>query len=127
MALSGRVSSMRAWSAMCLNIFEQWRRCYKRRNSFDKQQENIEALYFMKDLIVKYKVTPLVTTAIEEPTRHIYSETEGRSFMRNWPYAWNIFERKGSAIKGKVGVSTFAVFSRQRLCINARRMAAWCK
>ena len=73
-------------------------------------RENIEALYFMKDLIVKYKVTPpLVTTAIEEPTRHIFGN--GRAlFMRNWPYAWNIFERKGSAIKGKVGVSTLPSF-----------------
>lgn len=72
--------------------------------------ENIEALYFMKDLIVKYKVTPpLVTTAIEEPTRHIFGN--GRAlFMRNWPYAWNIFEREGSPIKGKVGVSTLPSF-----------------
>lgn len=73
-------------------------------------RENIEALYFMKGLIVKYKVTPpLVTTAIEEPTRHIFGN--GRAlFMRNWPYAWNIFEREGSPVKGKVGVSTLPSF-----------------
>jgi multiple sugar transport system substrate-binding protein len=73
-------------------------------------RENIHALQFMRDLIVKYKVTPpLVTTAIEEPTRHIFGN--GRAlFMRNWPYALNIFEREGSMIKGKVGVSQLPSF-----------------
>lgn len=72
--------------------------------------ENIEALKFMRDLIVKYKVTPpLVTTAIEEPTRHIFGN--GRAvFMRNWPYAWNIFEKEGSPVRGKVGVSALPSF-----------------
>jgi multiple sugar transport system substrate-binding protein len=72
--------------------------------------ENIHALQFMRDLIVKYKVTPsLVTTAIEEPTRHIFGN--GRAlFMRNWPYALNIFEREGSMVKGKVGVSQLPSF-----------------
>lgn len=67
-------------------------------------RENIHALQFMRDLIVKYKVTPpLVTTAIEEPTRHIFGN--GRAlFMRNWPYALNIFEKESSVVKGKVGV-----------------------
>lgn len=73
-------------------------------------RENIEALSFMRDLIVKHKVTPpLVTTAIEEPTRHIFGN--GRAlFMRNWPYAWNIFERDGSSVKGKVGVAALPSF-----------------
>lgn len=72
--------------------------------------ENIEALQFMKDLIVKYKVTPpLVTTAIEEPTRHIFGSGKA-VFMRNWPYAWNIFEKEGSPVKGKVGISTLPSF-----------------
>jgi multiple sugar transport system substrate-binding protein len=26
-------------------------------------------------------------------------------FLRNWPYAWNLFEREDSAVRGKVGVS----------------------
>ena len=72
--------------------------------------QNIESLKFMQELIVKYKITPpLVTTAIEEPTRHIFGN--GRAlFMRNWPYAWNIFERDGSPVKGKVGVTTLPSF-----------------
>ncbi len=71
---------------------------------------NIEALGFMRDLIVRYGVTPpLVTTSIEEPTRRLFGN--GRAlFMRNWPYAWNIFEREGSAVKGKVGVAALPSF-----------------
>ncbi len=73
-------------------------------------RQNIEALTFMRDLIAKEHVTPpLVTTAIEEPTRSIFGS--GRAlFMRNWPYAWNIFEQKGSAVRGKVGVAALPAF-----------------
>ena len=73
-------------------------------------RENIEALAFMRDLMNTYAVTPpLVTTAIEEPTRHLFGS--GRAlFLRNWPYAWNIFNREGSAIKGLVGVAELPSF-----------------
>ncbi len=72
--------------------------------------ENETALSFMHDLIVKYRVTPpLVTTAIEEPTRHIFGN--GRAvFMRNWPYAWNVFEQEGSVVRGLVGVTNLPAF-----------------
>lgn len=72
--------------------------------------ENIAALGFMHDLVAKYGVSPpLVTTAVEEPTRHIFGN--GRAlFMRNWPYAWNIFEQKGSPVQGRVGVAPLPVF-----------------
>ena len=72
--------------------------------------ENVQALGFMRELITKYKVTPdLVTTSIEEPTRRIFGDGKA-VFLRNWPYAWNIFENEGSFIKGKVGVSTLPSF-----------------
>ncbi len=74
------------------------------------RRENVKAIGFMHDLIAKYKVTPdLVTTAVEEPTRHIFGNGDA-VFLRNWPYAWNIFEQEGSAIKGKVGVSVLPKF-----------------
>ena len=84
--------------------------------------ENIDALQFMRDLIAEYKITPpLVTTAIEEPTRHIFGN--GKSlFMRNWPYAWNIFEREGSPVKGKVGVSILPSFSTKE---SASTLGGW--
>ena len=72
--------------------------------------ENVEALTFMRDLIGRYGVSPpLVTTAIEEPTRHLF-EGGKALFMRNWPYAWNIFQREGSSVKGKVGVAPLPSF-----------------
>ncbi len=71
---------------------------------------NVEAVRFMRDLITKYNVTPaLVTTAIEEPTRHLFGSGKAL-FMRNWPYAWNIFEKEGSAVRGKVGVAPLPSF-----------------
>ncbi len=66
--------------------------------------QNIEALEFMRDLIERYGVTPpLVTTATEEPARQLFGSGKAL-FMRNWSYAWNIFEKEGSAVRGKVGV-----------------------
>jgi len=67
--------------------------------------ENVAALQLMRDLIVKHHVSPeLVTTIIEEPSRHIFGN--GRAlFLRNWPYAWNIFQAEGSLVQGKIGVS----------------------
>jgi len=66
---------------------------------------NVAALQLMRDLIVEYHVSPeLVTTIVEEPSRHIFGN--GRAlFLRNWPYAWNIFQADGSLVRGKIGVS----------------------
>lgn len=72
--------------------------------------ENRAALAFMRDLIYRYKVTPVfVTTFIEEPTRHIFGRGDA-VFMRNWPYAWNLYQREDSAVKGRVGVSALPSF-----------------
>jgi multiple sugar transport system substrate-binding protein len=72
--------------------------------------QNVEALTFMRDLIVKYGVSPtLLTTAVEESTRHIFGNGKA-VFMRNWPYAWNSFDSDGSLIKGKVGVAPLPAF-----------------
>ncbi len=71
---------------------------------------NIEALTFMNGLITQEGVTPdFVTTATEEPTRHLFGGGKAL-FMRNWPYAWNLFEREGSKIRGKVGVAPLPAF-----------------
>lgn len=44
-----------------------------------------------------------VTTFDEEGARHEFEQ--GRAvFMRNWPYAWTIFQREDSPIRGKVGM-----------------------
>lgn len=52
---------------------------------------------------------PPVTTADEEATRHLFGS--GRAiYMRNWPYAWTIFQREGSKVRGKVGVAPMPRF-----------------
>ena len=84
--------------------------------------QNIYALQFMRDLMVQYKVTPpLVTTAIEEPTRHIFGNGNAL-FMRNWPYAWNIFDKDGSPVKGNVGVTMLPSFQKGK---NAATLGGW--
>jgi multiple sugar transport system substrate-binding protein len=67
--------------------------------------ENRRGLMLLHDLIHAQKISPaLVTTATEEPAREIFGG--GRAiFMRNWPYARRLFERDGSPVRGKVGVS----------------------
>lgn len=68
------------------------------------------ALQFMRDLIAKDGITPLaVATADEEGTRHLFGD--GRAiFLRNWPYAWSLFQQEGSAVKGKVGIAPLPTF-----------------
>ena len=77
--------------------------------NLDSDQAQV-ALAFMRDLIVRYGVSPqMVTTADEEATRRIFGE--GRAiFLRNWPYAWNLFDREGSKVRGKVGVAPLPSF-----------------
>lgn len=72
--------------------------------------ENREALRFMTDLIHRHRVTPaLVNTATEEPSRRIFGDGKA-VFLRNWPYAWNLFQRQGSLVKDKVGVRALPRF-----------------
>jgi multiple sugar transport system substrate-binding protein len=72
-------------------------------------RENIEAAGFMRDLVVGSISPPLVTTATEEPTRHIFRD--GRAlFMRNWPYAWNLMNAEDSPVRGKIGMGPLPSF-----------------
>jgi multiple sugar transport system substrate-binding protein len=69
----------------------------------------VEALAFMRHLIEEKISPPLVTTAIEEMTRHIFSN--GRAvFMRNWPYAWSLMQAESSPVRGKVGITVMPHF-----------------
>lgn len=65
--------------------------------------EAIRALEWMKDLIGT--ISPeAVTTYEEEEARHDFQD--GRSLlMRNWPYAWQLCQQEGSAVRGKVGIT----------------------
>ena len=62
------------------------------------------ALVFMRNLIRDGISPPLVSTADEETTRHLFGS--GRAiFMRNWPYAYKLFQQKDSPVRGKVGLA----------------------
>jgi multiple sugar transport system substrate-binding protein len=81
-----------------------------------------EALTFVRDLIHKQKLTPeLVTSADEEITRHLFGA--GRAlFMRNWPYAWNLFQREDSPVKGRVGMTLMPHFPGNK---SAATLGGW--
>lgn len=68
--------------------------------------ENLAGLRLMRSLVYTHGVTPdFVTTLTEEPSRRLFGA--GRAvFMRNWPYAWSLYEDPQSPVYGKVGVTT---------------------
>ncbi len=64
----------------------------------------LEALNFMKSLIKKGYSPKSVITFQEQHSLNFFME--GKSvFMRNWPYAWNILNKKDSNLKGKIGIA----------------------
>lgn len=84
--------------------------------------ENRQALQYMYDLIYRYEVTPeFVNTLTEEPSRRIFGDGKA-VFHRNWPYAWNLFQREGSAVKDKVGISTLPHFDNHQ---SAATLGGW--
>ncbi len=63
-----------------------------------------EALRFLRSLLDRGMSPGLVATADEETTRRIFND--GRAvFLRNWFYAWNLFEEEGSPVRGKTGLA----------------------
>lgn len=70
----------------------------------------VQALTFMSDLVHKNKVSPmLVLSGQEEPTRQVFSNGQA-VFHRNWPYAYNIFDKEDSPVKGKFGIAPLPKF-----------------
>ena len=62
------------------------------------------ALAFMRSLIVTGASPSWVTAADEELSRRHFGD--GRAiFLRNWPYAMDLFQQEGSAVRGKVGIA----------------------
>lgn len=63
-----------------------------------------EALAFMRELVVSGLSPGWVAAADEELGRRAFGD--GRAiFYRGWPYALDIFEGPGSAVRGRVGIA----------------------
>jgi multiple sugar transport system substrate-binding protein len=67
--------------------------------------KGLEALNFMLDLIRKHRVTPPgVTTLPTDDTRAVFQD--GRvAFMRNWSYAYGLFQGENSKVVDRVGIA----------------------
>ena len=63
-----------------------------------------DALALMRRLIVSGASPSWVTAADEELSRRHFGD--GRAiFLRNWPYAMDLFQQAGSPVRGKVGIA----------------------
>ena len=63
-----------------------------------------DALAFMRRLIVSGTSPSWVTAADEELSRRHFGD--GRAiFLRNWPYAMDLFQQAGSVVRGKVAIA----------------------
>ena len=67
-------------------------------------REAEEAFRYVRELLTSGVSPPLVATADEESTRTLFGAGKA-VFLRNWVYAWNLFERPGSPVQGKVGLA----------------------
>jgi multiple sugar transport system substrate-binding protein len=70
---------------------------------------NVKALQFMVDGVKNGTAANGVTTYMEEESRR-YFESGKATFMRNWPYAYALGEKKGTKVAGKFKVMPFPQF-----------------
>jgi multiple sugar transport system substrate-binding protein len=71
--------------------------------------QNVKALQFMVDGVKSGTAANGVTTYMEEESRR-YWESGKATFMRNWPYAYSLGEKKGTKVAGKFKVMPFPTF-----------------
>ena len=71
--------------------------------------ENVAALQFMVDGVKDGIAANGVTTYMEEESRR-YFESGRATFMRNWPYAYSLGQKKGTKVSGKFKVAPFPEF-----------------
>jgi multiple sugar transport system substrate-binding protein len=69
------------------------------------QPPAIAAAAWLQNLVAK-GVTPAAVGNFAEPQALQSFEAGEAAFMRNWPYAWQELQGPGSAVAGKVGVTT---------------------
>ena len=69
---------------------------------FPEPARAADALRFLRGLIESGVSPPWTTGADEELSRRAFGDGHA-IFLRNWPYAMDLFEGKDSAVRGKVG------------------------
>jgi len=79
-----------------------------KKSAFNSPQ-NVKALQLMVDGVKNGTAANGVTTYMEEESRR-YWESGKATFMRNWPYAYSLGEKSGTAVKGKFKVMPFPSF-----------------
>jgi multiple sugar transport system substrate-binding protein len=79
------------------------------KKSLINSPQNVKALQFMVDGVKNGTASNGVTTYMEEESRR-YWESGKATFMRNWPYAYALDEKKGSKVAGKFKVMPFPTF-----------------
>lgn len=77
-----------------------------------------EALAFLRKLIETGVSPPWVTAADEELTRRAFGNGHA-IFLRNWPYAMDLFELPASPVRGKVGIAPLPRHARGSLGVGA--------
>jgi multiple sugar transport system substrate-binding protein len=70
---------------------------------------NVKALELMANGVKDGTAANGVTTYMEEESRR-YWESGKATFMRNWPYAYALGEKKGTSVAGKFKVMPFPTF-----------------
>jgi multiple sugar transport system substrate-binding protein len=72
---------------------------------FPEPERAEEVLAFLRGLIERGVSPAWVTAGDEELTRRAFQD--GRAiFLRNWPYAMDLFQQPGSAVRGQVGIAS---------------------
>ncbi|HYB44532.1 MAG TPA: ABC transporter substrate-binding protein [Candidatus Methylomirabilis sp.] len=72
---------------------------------FPEPERAEEVLAFMREVIASGVSPAWVTAADEELTRRAFQD--GRAiFLRNWPYAMDLFGQPDSPVRGKVGIAS---------------------
>lgn len=73
--------------------------------------ENEVTAQFMRDLIHKYKISPLstFTEMREEQVRETFQQGNAL-FERNWPYAWSLHQAPNSIVRGKTAIAPLPHF-----------------
>jgi len=109
-ALDGFLWQGKQYEGMVVNVLEGfWANgtevLGKSGTVFPDPDRAAEVLAFMRALIDSGVSPPWVTAADEELTRRAFQDGHA-VFLRNWPYAMDLFGQPGSFVRGQVGIAS---------------------